>query len=98
MTAPELLRDHNAHTLLVFKEGRTFLHAIVLHHPPVRIVKLPRTERRYLQPLLYKGRPYPITRAVRRIRQAGRNLGITKGAAAALRAIDRARKGEDHEC
>ncbi len=92
MSAPELLRDQNAHALIVVREGRTFLHAVALHWPPVRIVKLPRTERRYLRPLLYKGKPYPIARAVRRFKKAGRALGITKSAADALRALDNERR------
>lgn len=94
MDAPEILLDHNAHALLVFKEGRTFLHAIALHQPPVRLVKLPRLERRHLRPLEYRGRPYPLTRALRIFRRAGRELGITDGAAAVLRSIDQARKQE----
>lgn len=89
---PEILRDHNAHALIVFKEGRTYLHAIALHQPPVRLVKVPLLERRHLQPLEYRGRPYPIARAVRLFRRAGRELGITDGAVAALREIDQARK------
>jgi len=95
MNAPEILRDHNAHVLLVFKEGRTYLHAITLHQPPVRLMKLPLLERRHLRPLEYHGRPYPLARALRLFRRAGRELGITDGAAAALRSIDQARKQED---
>ena len=94
MTVPEILRDSNAHTLLVFKEGRTYLHAIALHQPPVRVVKLPRLERRHLRPLEYRGRPYPLARALRLFRRAGRELGITGGAAVALRSIDHTRKKE----
>jgi hypothetical protein len=95
MTTPEILRDHNAHALLVFKEGRAWLHAIALHQPPVRVIKLPLLERRHLRPLEYHGRPYPLPRALRLFRRAGRELGITEGAAAALRSIDQARKQED---
>lgn len=94
MNAPEILLDHNAHALLVFKEGRAYLHAIALHQPPVRVVKLPLLERRHLRPLEYRGRPYPLARAVRHFRRAGRVPGITDGAAAVLRSIDSARKGE----
>lgn len=92
MTAPEILQDHEAHALLVVKEGRTWLHAIALHQPPVRLVKLSKLERRYLRPLQYRGRPYPLARALRHFRRAARDFGITESAAAALRAIDQARK------
>jgi hypothetical protein len=86
--------DPNAHALIVVKEGRTFLHAVALFNPPVRIVKMRREELRQLRPLLYHGKSYPLARAVRRFREAGRALGITKSAAAILRAIDKARKEE----
>jgi len=98
MIEPQILVDHNGHVLLVVKEGRTFLHAVALFNPPVRLVKLPREARRHLKPAEYHGRPYPLARAVRRFREAGRSLGITKSAAAVLRAIDRQRKGESHAC
>jgi hypothetical protein len=94
VTAPEVLQDHNAHALLVFKAGRAWLHAVALHQPPVRLVKLPLIELRHLRPLEYHGRPYPLARALRLFRRAGREFGITDGAAAALRSIDSARKGE----
>jgi hypothetical protein len=94
VNAPEILRDGNAHALLLFREGRVWLHAIALHQPPVRIVRLPRHARGALVPLEYRGRPYPLARALRLFRRAGRDLGITDGAAAALRSIDSARKGE----
>ncbi len=76
-TAPEILRDRNAHALIVFRIGRTKLHALALHQPPVRVVKLEKAERRDLVPLLHKGKPYPLPRAVRLFKRAGRALGIT---------------------
>lgn len=94
MNTPEILLDHNAHALLVFKEGRTWLHAIALHSLPVRLVKVPKLERRHLRPLEYRGGPYPLARALRLFRRAGRDFGITEGAAAALRELDQARKQE----
>ncbi len=94
MTAPEILRDGNAHALLLFKEGRAWLHALALHRPPVRVVRLPRHVRSRLVPLEYRGRPYPLARALRLFRRAGRDLGITRGAAEVLRSIDSARKGD----
>ena len=87
MTAPEVLRDGNAHALIVFKQGRRWLRALALHAPPVRVVKLEHTERCHLQPLLYRGQPYPLRRALRHFKQAGRTLGITDSARAVLRAL-----------
>lgn len=97
MNAPELViardKENQARTLLIVSEARVWIHAIALNRPPVRLVKLPRTARRYMRPLEYRGRPYPLARALRHFRRAARELGITDGAAAALRELDAARKG-----
>lgn len=86
MTA-EILRDNNAHALIVFKRGRKMLHALALYAPPVRIVKLEKGDERHLTPLAYRGQPYPLRRALRHFREAGRNLGITKSARTVLRSL-----------
>lgn len=81
------MEDNDSHAALVFKRGRVNLHAVMLHRPPVRIVKIPLGERRYMRPLMFKGKPYPVARAARAFKRAGRELGITKGAAQALAAL-----------
>lgn len=88
--SPQILRDEHAHALLVFKVGHKLLHALALHCPPVRIVKLPKDARRSMAELQYKGRPYPVARAVRHFKRAGRTFGITGGAQAVLRALKNA--------
>ena len=47
--------------------------------------RIPQSGSRHLQPLVRGGEPYPVKRAVRQFRKASRALGITKGAAKALR-------------
>lgn len=84
---PEILRDHNAHALIVFKEGRKWIRALALHAPPVRVVKLPKDARRYLAAMEYHGKPYPMARALRHFRRAGRTFGITASAKAILRSL-----------
>jgi len=93
MDKPEILRDHNAHTYLVFRVARVKMYAIALS-APVRVVRLDKAERRYMTPLIYKGKPYPLARAIRHLRVAGKELGITKGARAVLNGL---RKGSRHE-
>ena len=69
MNAPAVARYRDAQqqrVLIVYRTGRKMVHAIELDRPPVRLVRLPLTECRYMTPLEYKGRPYPLTRAVRR--------------------------------
>lgn len=106
MSEPEVLRspppagNEKVHcsrrALLVFKIGRQYLHAVTMD-PNVRLVQLPLDERRYLQPLLYKGKPYPVRRAVRRFLEAGRALGITDGARDALKELREQIKEVDHK-
>jgi hypothetical protein len=83
----EILRDNNGHALIVFKTGRTLLHAVALYNPPVRVVHLDLAERRHLRPILYRGGAYPVRRALRHFKQAGRTLGITGAARKALREL-----------
>lgn len=75
----EVFRDQNSKALLLFKRGRKNLHCLMIA-PPVRVVKLEKIEERHFTPLLRKGEPYPLKRAVRRFKAAGRSLGITSAA------------------
>lgn len=72
--------------LLVFKEGRTLVHAVTIDKR-VRIVTLPKVEQRYMKPLELRGKPYPVARACRRLLSAGKTLGISAKARAVLNEI-----------
>ena len=85
MTA-ELYRDQHAKALILFKRGTKMLHCLMIA-PPVRVVKLERQDERYLVPLLLHGESYPLKRALRRFKAAGRELGITGRAKDVLREI-----------
>lgn len=82
----ELFRDEHAKALLLFKRGHKLLHLLMIA-PPVRVVQLEKAEERHFTPLLYKGQPYPLKRAVRRFKHAGKELGITDAAKAVLREL-----------
>ena len=75
----QVMMDSNAHTVLVFEEGRGMLRAVCIRRT-VRVARIYGRDRAALRPMLYKGQPYPVKRAVRLLRKAGRTLGITKGA------------------
>lgn len=85
--AVQVVRDRHAHALLVFSAGRTVLRALALHAPPVRVVRIDKGEQRELTPLTFKGKPYPLARAVRRFSTAGRAFGMTKSARIILKAL-----------
>lgn len=78
-----------AENYLVFKEGRTFIHAVTIDKQ-VKTIALPKEEGRYFQPLELKGKPYPVDRAARRFLRAGKALGITKKARTVLNSIKEA--------
>ncbi len=71
--------DGERYVTTIARPGRTKLHLLVID-TTVRVISRPLREQRYLQPLLLKGQPYPVRRAVRRFRDAGRTLGITEAA------------------
>ena len=54
--------------------------------PGIRINKVPNEDMRHATPLLYHGKPYPLTRFKRLFRKAAMRHGITKSARKELRA------------
>ena len=84
-----VMMDHNSRTHIIIKEGRVYAHAIVLNGS-VRKVAIPRSDLRDFRQIEYKGQPYPLRRAVRRLLQAGKSLGITAGARAILKSLKEA--------
>ena len=88
MTA-ELYRDQHAHALIAFDRGKRLLRALTLS-PLVRVRRFQREDERYFTPLLYRGAPYPLRRALRHFKRAGQTLGITKSARIVLRSLKEA--------
>lgn len=87
--APKSVRNL---AVLIIKEGPKFLHAVAID-PTVKVVAIPKSERRFMRPLLRKGRPYEARRACRRFLAAGKYLGISKSARAILNALREQTKG-----
>lgn len=81
----KVLLDHNNRTFLLTHEGRKFNHGVALA-APVRKIRVPISDMKFYRVAVYRDKPYPVSRAKRRLREAGRHLGITKGAAKELRA------------
>ena len=69
---------------LTISKGRKWLRTIPLDGM-VRVRKLKLTEMRNMKPLLYKGKPYPLTRAFKHYRKQAKIFGTTKAATDALR-------------
>lgn len=61
-------------TGLLVSTGRKF-HKVILMDNPIRIRKVPLSEERHFTPLEFKvvGRPYPVPRCKRHLRDAVRN-------------------------
>jgi hypothetical protein len=64
----------------IIKRGIKHMHVVQLSDHGVIVKARPIKEEKFLQPLQYKGKPYPLARAVRLFRQRGRELGITESA------------------
>ena len=83
---PRLFRyrtDRGAFAVMIVKEGRKFLHGVGIDKT-VKVVAVPRELSDRLSPVEYKNKPYPVRRACRRFLEAGRSLGISKGAKALI--------------
>lgn len=79
-------RDASARVHIIATQGYKHLTCIVIDYP-IRLVQLP-VDAHGLQPMGYRGEPYPLKRAVRLFRRYAReDHGITEGARSALDAL-----------
>lgn len=65
------------------KRGRKWLQVLCIDATAsggMKLWKVPLTDEQYMQPLLLKGKPYPMSRAIKRFRKMGKTHGISKGA------------------
>jgi hypothetical protein len=53
----------------------------------LKLWKVPLADTKYMQPLLLKGKPYPISRALKTFRSIAKTHGITKGAKKLLKEV-----------
>ena len=63
------------------KESRKWLYVLAIDAMPdsgLRIWKVDKAERKYMKPLMRKGKPYPIKRALPTFRRFGKTHGMTK--------------------
>lgn len=72
------------YTALVGNKGRKLMTVVIIRDSGVTAHRLAITEERHMTPSLFKGKDYPVARAVRGFKHAARNLGITKAAKKAL--------------
>ena len=76
--------NEGVRSALLVNEGRKFISLIPVDLP-VRIKKVPLTETKYMRDSEYKGKLYPLKRAVRILKRMGKEGGITKSASKALK-------------
>lgn len=68
---------------LVRHGGRKWLQVLCIDATTsggMKLWKVPLTDTQYMKPLLRKGKPYPMSRALKVFRKVGKTHGITKGA------------------
>jgi len=53
----------------------------------MKLWKVPLTDEQYMRPLLRKGKPYPVSRALKTFRAMGKTHGISKGAKKLLKEV-----------
>lgn len=68
---------------LVKKGGSKWLHVLAIDATTsggLKLWKVPLTDVEYMQPLMLRGKPYPIARALKGFRRIGKTHGISNGA------------------
>lgn len=73
--------QEGSYTCLVVKQGHRWARAVVIK-PPVDVKRIELRDKdkkvaTVLRPMFFEGQPYPVERAIRRLLEAGRTLGIT---------------------
>lgn len=77
------------------KPGRKWMKVVALDATAeggLRVWRVRVSERQYMKPLLRKGKPYNVARALRTFRNMGATHGITKGAKKLLAEVSRENK------
>lgn len=71
--------DHGTKTALIKVSGPKWMQVLTLDGP-LTVRKVATTEQRHMTVMFFKGKPYPIRRAVRHYRHFAKTNGITKNA------------------
>lgn len=68
MKVIEYMSDEGRRTGILVKTLRKY-HYVLLINNPIRVCKLNLCEERYFRDAMYKGHPYPVSRALRHIKR-----------------------------
>ena len=72
------------------KRGTKWMHVLCIDATAsggLKLWKVPLTDEQYMRPLLLKGKPYPVKRAIKSFRSMGKTHGISKGAKKLLKEV-----------
>lgn len=72
------------------KRGRKWMHVLCIDATTtggLKLWKVPLSDEKYMWPLRRKGKPYPVSRALKSFRAMGKSHGISKGAKKLLREV-----------
>lgn len=83
MRVVSLRTDHGSRPALVRQVKGGAYHALMMNQGAagcLGVARVPQTDERYMTDLEYRGRPYPVKRALTTFARYGRNVGATKAA------------------
>ena len=72
--------DSQGMTAALVVEKRKLLHVLIMDGGKLHPRGVTKIEARHMTPMLLKGKPYPVRRAVVKFRHYGRVFGMTKSA------------------
>lgn len=70
--------NYNIAAALILKETRNYFYLTQIDVSGLSLIKVPVCDEKHFSPIEYKGKPYPVKRAVRLFKAAGRKYGMTK--------------------
>ena len=82
MSSYQLLKYHDGERWItsLVTCGTKMAHVLHIDGNGLRVLKEPKEFLRHAQPLMRRGEPYPLDRALRKFRRAGQQLGMTQEA------------------
>lgn len=82
MSELRTVRYHNGYhyCAAIMKRGRKHLHLVHIEDCGVVVQKLPLKDEKFMEPIQFKDKPYPLPRMIKHLRKFGRERNITQAA------------------
>ena len=80
------VHDGDRYVVALVRRANKYMHLIFIEYEGVKHKAVPVEEERFMKPVFYKDKPYPVARAAKQYRVVARAKGITEAAKSELAA------------